>query len=140
MGDDDDVCVFEDPLRFGVLSLVCRPADVFNISTSLSLSFSHSLRHFDLKSPVDPSQAAALFSVPDFVGDACKAIASRVRGAVASVQFDDFHKVRPTLQSSKSALFWLLNFFIHFLILHGLQPLAIVVRSAYTPLWETCAN
>uniref|UniRef100_A0A8C7UWZ5 Major vault protein n=1 Tax=Oncorhynchus mykiss TaxID=8022 RepID=A0A8C7UWZ5_ONCMY len=50
------------------------------------------LVHFDLKSPVDPSQAAALFSVPDFVGDACKAIASRVRGAVASVQFDDFHK------------------------------------------------
>jgi len=30
--------------------------------------------------------------VPDFVGDACKAIASRIRGAVASVQFDDFHK------------------------------------------------
>ncbi|KAF6271617.1 major vault protein [Rhinolophus ferrumequinum] len=35
---------------------------------------------------------AKLFSVPDFVGDACKAIASRVRGAVASVTFDDFHK------------------------------------------------
>nr|XP_032799912.1 major vault protein [Petromyzon marinus] len=33
-----------------------------------------------------------LFSVPDFVGDACKAVASRVRGSVASVQFDDFHK------------------------------------------------
>lgn len=30
--------------------------------------------------------------MPDFVGDACKAIASRVRGAVASVTFDDFHK------------------------------------------------
>jgi major vault protein len=37
--------------------------------------------------------AAKLFSVPDFVGDACKAIASRVRGAVAQVAFDDFHKV-----------------------------------------------
>ena len=37
--------------------------------------------------------AAKLFSVPDFVGDACKAIASRIRGAVAGVQFDDFHKV-----------------------------------------------
>lgn len=61
----------------------------------LSLALSFSLRHFDLKSPADPSQAAALFSVPDFVGDACNAIASRVRGAVASVQFDDFHKVRP---------------------------------------------
>ena len=35
---------------------------------------------------------AKLFSVPDFIGDACKAIASRIRGAVASVKFDDFHK------------------------------------------------
>lgn len=55
---------------------------------------SPSLRHFDVKSPADPKDSAALFSVPDFVGDACKAIASRIRGAVASVQFDDFHKVR----------------------------------------------
>ena len=39
-------------------------------------------------------EAFKIFSVPDFVGDACKAIASRVRGAVAGVQFDDFHKVR----------------------------------------------
>ena len=31
--------------------------------------------------------------MPDFVGDLCKAIASRVRGAVAGVKFDDFHKV-----------------------------------------------
>ena len=38
-------------------------------------------------------ESAKIFSVPDFVGDACKAIASRVRGAVAQVQFDDFHKV-----------------------------------------------
>jgi len=33
-----------------------------------------------------------LFQVPDFVGDSCKAIASRVRGAVAGVSFDLFHK------------------------------------------------
>jgi len=32
------------------------------------------------------------FSVPDFIGDFCKAIASRVRGAVASKTFEDFHK------------------------------------------------
>lgn len=36
--------------------------------------------------------AARLFAVPDFVGDMCKAVASRIRGAVAQVQFDDFHK------------------------------------------------
>lgn len=51
-------------------------------------------RHFDVKPASDVAAAAALFSVPDFVGDASKAIASRIRGAVASVQFDDFHKVR----------------------------------------------
>jgi major vault protein len=40
----------------------------------------------------DEEQAAKLFSVRDFVGDTCKALASRVRGAVASQSFDDFHK------------------------------------------------
>eukprot|EP00285_Hemiselmis_virescens_P015937 CAMPEP_0173377974 /NCGR_PEP_ID=MMETSP1356-20130122/1219_1 /TAXON_ID=77927 ORGANISM="Hemiselmis virescens, Strain PCC157" /NCGR_SAMPLE_ID=MMETSP1356 /ASSEMBLY_ACC=CAM_ASM_000847 /LENGTH=840 /DNA_ID=CAMNT_0014330905 /DNA_START=194 /DNA_END=2713 /DNA_ORIENTATION=- len=40
----------------------------------------------------NPEDAAKIFQVPDFVGDACKAIASRVRGAVASSSFDDFHK------------------------------------------------
>ena len=50
-------------------------------------------RHFEVVDPSDVKDAAKLFSVPDFVGDACKAIASRVRGAVAGVQFDDFHKV-----------------------------------------------
>jgi len=47
-----------------------------------------------VKNKDDATEAAMLFSVPDFVGDACKAIASRIRGSVASVQFDDFHKVR----------------------------------------------
>lgn len=49
-------------------------------------------RHFDLDDK-SAKESAKLFSVPDFVGDACKAIASRIRGAVAGVQFDDFHKV-----------------------------------------------
>jgi len=33
-----------------------------------------------------------IFTTPDFVGEACKAVAARVRGAVASVTFDMFHK------------------------------------------------
>lgn len=33
-----------------------------------------------------------LFCVQDFVGDMCKVIASKIRGAVSSVSFDDFHK------------------------------------------------
>jgi major vault protein len=39
----------------------------------------------------DPEDAAKLFAVKDFVGDACKNIASRVRGAVSSITFEDFH-------------------------------------------------
>jgi hypothetical protein len=33
-----------------------------------------------------------LFSVKDFVGDACKRISSRIRGVVSAVSFDNFHK------------------------------------------------
>lgn len=68
--------------------------DIVTVETSdharLQLQLSYNW-HFDVgdKSPKD---AAKLFSVPDFVGDACKAVASRIRGAVAGVQFDDFHK------------------------------------------------
>lgn len=47
--------------------------------------------HFEVGTK-DDQTAAKLFSVPDFVGDLCKAIASRIRGAVAGVSFDDFHK------------------------------------------------
>merc|ERR1712000_473195 len=41
---------------------------------------------------VEDRENATFFSVPDFVGDACKAMASNIRGAVASVPFDEFHK------------------------------------------------
>ncbi|XP_076340752.1 major vault protein-like isoform X1 [Tachypleus tridentatus] len=47
--------------------------------------------HFDVGNK-SPESATKLFSVPDFVGDLCKALASRIRGAVAGVFFDDFHK------------------------------------------------
>ncbi|XP_016074079.1 PREDICTED: major vault protein [Miniopterus natalensis] len=69
--------------------------DVITIETAdharLQLQLAYNW-HFELSDWKDPQETAKLFSVPDFVGDACKAIASRVRGAVASVTFDDFHK------------------------------------------------
>ena len=40
----------------------------------------------------DLKHANMLFQVKDFVGDACKTIASRVRGAVSSFSFEDFHQ------------------------------------------------
>jgi len=42
--------------------------------------------------PEDPEQANKIFAVKDFVGDACKTIASRVRGAAAAQTFEDFHR------------------------------------------------
>lgn len=81
-----------------VLCLLLGPdffTDVITIETAdharLQLQLAYNW-HFELKNRNDPEETAKLFSVPDFVGDACKAIASRVRGAVASVTFDDFHK------------------------------------------------
>merc|ERR1719399_473312 len=40
----------------------------------------------------DSEIASKIFSVRDFTGDACKAMGSRVRGAVSGVTFDVFHK------------------------------------------------
>jgi len=55
----------------------------------LSLKLSYNW-YFDIK--IGQADAYKIFAVPDFVGDACKAIASRVRGAVATHSFDEFHK------------------------------------------------
>jgi len=45
----------------------------------------------------DQKECQKMFQVPDFVGDVCKSVASRIRGAVSSVTFDDFHKKRKDL-------------------------------------------
>ncbi|XP_022093212.1 major vault protein-like isoform X2 [Acanthaster planci] len=69
--------------------------DIITIETSdharLQLQLSYNW-HLDVNKQSSVADAAKLFSVPDFIGDACKAIASRIRGAVAGVAFDDFHK------------------------------------------------
>jgi len=69
--------------------------DIITIETAdharLNLQLSYNW-HFEAGDRSNKQDAAKLFSVPDFIGDLCKAVASRVRGAVASVQFDDFHK------------------------------------------------
>lgn len=79
------------------LALLLGPdfmTDIFTVETSdharLQLQLSYNW-YFDVDRH-DETAAARLFQVPDFVGDACKAIASRVRGAVAGVKFDEFHR------------------------------------------------
>jgi len=79
------------------LSLLMGPdfmTDIVIVETSdharLSLKLSYNW-YFNTKRD-DPKEAEKLFLSPDFVGDACKAVASRVRGTVASVSFDNFHR------------------------------------------------
>jgi len=66
--------------------VVVETADHARLSLKLSYNW-----YFEVQKN-KPDQAAKIFQVPDFVGDSCKAIASRVRGAVAGVSFDAFHK------------------------------------------------
>jgi len=71
--------------------------DIVTVETAdharLSLKLSYNW-HFDIppSSTISEEEGAKIFQVPDFVGDACKAIAARVRGAVAQASFDEFHK------------------------------------------------
>ncbi|XP_027897467.1 major vault protein [Xiphophorus couchianus] len=105
LGPDEQFTVLslsgDKPKRANVIKAICLLlgpdfcTDIITIETAdharLQLQLSYNW-HFAVKIPAEPAVAAALFSVPDFVGDACKAIASKIRGAIASVQFDDFHK------------------------------------------------
>lgn len=79
------------------LALLLGPdfmTDIFTVETSdharLQLQLSYNW-YFEVDK-TNEEQTQKLFQVPDFVGAACKAIASRVRGAVAGVQFDEFHR------------------------------------------------
>ncbi len=68
--------------------------DIIQVETSdhtklyLKLSYRWTFK-FDR---TDEGQCRQLFSVHDFVGDACKRISSRIRGVVSAVTFDNFHK------------------------------------------------
>jgi len=79
------------------LALLLGPdfmTDIVTVETAdharLSLKLSYNW-YFDVDRK-SQEESVKIFQVPDFVGDACKAIASRVRGSVAQASFDDFHK------------------------------------------------
>ena len=85
------------PNKIKAMALLLGPdfmTDIVVVETSdharLSLKLSFNWQ-FDVNVN-DPETTSAIFNVPDFVGDACKAIASRVRGCVAQHSFDNFHK------------------------------------------------
>jgi major vault protein len=85
------------PKKIQSLALFLGPdfmTDEFHVETSdhtrLNLRLSYNWQ-FSVESK-SKEDVLKIFSVPDFVGDACKAIASRVRAGVASKTFDEFHK------------------------------------------------
>jgi len=67
--------------------------DVVVVETSdhARLTLELSYNWFFRVDPNDIEESKKLFTVKDFVGDACKSIASRVRGAVSAVTFEEFH-------------------------------------------------
>merc|ERR1719282_175983 len=70
-------------------------SDIIQVETAdharLQLDLSYNW-HFEVKDPSNIQDASKIFNVADFVGDLCKAMASKIRGAVSAVTFDDFHK------------------------------------------------
>jgi len=86
------------PNKIRAICLLLGPefsSDIVTIESSdharLSLRLSYNW-HFEITDRNDTKEVAKLFSVPDFIGDFCKAIAAKIRGAVAAISFDDFHK------------------------------------------------
>ena len=67
---------------------------IFSFRLQLELSYNW---HFKVADQGSDKDASKIFAVADFVGDLCKAMASKIRGAVSSVTFDDFHKHSATI-------------------------------------------
>merc|ERR1711975_193362 len=67
--------------------LVVETSDHARLRLTLSYNW-----HFEVNRKDGNEAGSKIFAVRDFTGDACKAMGSRVRGAVAGVTFDVFHK------------------------------------------------
>lgn len=90
-------CMPKQPNHITALHLFLGPSnmtDVVHVETrdhaQLALQLCYDWM-FDVP-PGDTAVAKECFSVNDFVGDACSYIASRIRAAVASMPFEEFHK------------------------------------------------
>jgi major vault protein len=101
----------KQPHQIKSLALMLGPdfmTDIVTVETAdharLALKLSYNW-NFEIPSGFKTEDLHKLFQVPDFVGDACKAIASRVRGSVAASSFDDFH--RNSAKVIRSAVFGL---------------------------------
>jgi major vault protein len=86
------------PDRINAVAIALGPdffSDIFIIETSdhakLKLELSYNW-YFRIKDNTNQEDLIKIFEVRDFVGDACSTIASRVRGHVAGLSFENFHR------------------------------------------------
>ncbi|KXJ17149.1 Major vault protein [Exaiptasia diaphana] len=99
------------PKRPNALRTICLMlgpdfiTDLFEVETSdhARLAIKIAMNNFFDVDRTDPEAVQAIFSVPDFIGFVCKNIASRIRGKVAQVPFDEFH--RYSVRIIKQAVF-----------------------------------
>eukprot|EP01156_Anaeramoeba_ignava_P023750 Anaeramoba_ignava/c21738_g1_i3.p1 GENE.c21738_g1_i3~~c21738_g1_i3.p1 ORF type:complete len:861 (+),score=230.35 c21738_g1_i3:11-2593(+) len=79
--------------------------DLVTVETSdharLNLKLQYAWR-FEVNKDIK-EESTKIFQVPDFIGDMCKAIGSRIRGSVAATPFDEFH--RNSTQLIRKAVF-----------------------------------
>jgi len=112
--------------------------DIVTVETSdharLSLKLSYNWR-FDVTDRERDGQK--IFAVPDFVGDCCKAMAARVRGAVAATPFEIFHKTSAELirkavfnSSEDSCVFTANNLVISGVDIQSVEPVDQKTRDS----------
>lgn len=89
-------CLPKEPNRIKSLNLFLGPSNMTDLvyvetrdHAQLGLQLCYDW-YFDIKHG-DYAAATRCFSVNDFVGDCCSFIASRIRSAVASLPFEEFH-------------------------------------------------
>ena len=82
-------------------------SDIFTVATSdharLRLHLSYNWE-FDIDKN-DEKSSSMIFNVRDFIGDCCTQVASKVRGAVAAITFENFHKY--SARTIRTAIFGL---------------------------------
>lgn len=82
-------------------------SDIFTVATSdharIQLHLSYNW-YFEIDK-TNPNSANTIYNVRDFIGDCCTQVASRVRGAVASITFENFHKY--SARTIRTAIFGL---------------------------------
>lgn len=70
-------------------------SDIIEVETSdharLQIKLAYNW-YFRVEDKSDKSQAEKIFSIKDFIGDMCTIMAAKIRGSVAAVTFDNFHK------------------------------------------------